>query len=280
MEHRSTKPFPTKPGCETVGDVKVTQYVPAVLPRFASSEDQDLVAPNGDTSKGTRDGIASEDAPPLRRTSALAPTVLAAAVFRGFDRPLARAACALLLLLSSACQNGTAVQAATSPVANFKMDETQDEDDDHRHGGSEELSRAQRTAIAQVKSATAKFQRLSVAQAAGFTNQFPAGCKSTSEGGQGFHYLNPARVDTLVELLRPELVMYEPQKNGRMELIGVDYVVPLDAWRHEDPPTLLGVPFMRNEALGVWALHIWNWRRNPSGTFAMWNPRVSCEFAK
>jgi len=86
------------------------------------------------------------------------------------------------------------------------------------------------------------------------------------------------RVNTS-ELLRPELVMYEPQGNGRMALVGVDYVVPFSAWTHNEAPRLLGVPFMRNEKLGVWALHIWNFRTNPSGTFAMWNPRVSCALA-
>jgi len=86
-------------------------------------------------------------------------------------------------------------------------------------------------------------------------------------------------VDTIIGLLRPEPVMYEPQRDGRLELVGVDYVVPFAAWQHAEPPRLLGVPFMRNEPLGVWALHIWNWRSNPSGTFAMWNPKVSCALA-
>ena len=36
---------------------------------------------------------------------------------------------------------------------------------------------------------------------------------------------------------------------------------------------------MRNEKLAVWALHIWNFRDNPAGTFAMWIPRVSCDHA-
>lgn len=143
----------------------------------------------------------------------------------------------------------------------------------------ESLTPAQREAIAQVKKATAKYERLAVAQNDGFTSQYPAGCAASSEGAQGVHYLNPARVDTLIELLRPELVMYEPQGNGRMALVGVDYVVPFSAWTHNEPPRLLGVPFMRNEKLGVWALHIWNFRENPSGTFAMWNPRVSCALA-
>lgn len=73
--------------------------------------------------------------------------------------------------------------------------------------------------------------------------------------------------------------MYEPGENGQMQLVGVDYVVPFDKWASEIGPTLLGMPFMRNEPLGVWALHIWAWRPNPSGMFAMWNPSVSCALA-
>ena len=82
--------------------------------------------------------------------------------------------------------------------------------------------------------------------------------ESSPEGAQGFHYLNPAFVDATVELLRPELVMYEPGPNGQLQLIGVDYIVPLT--ESATPPTLLGVPFARLDALGVWALHIWAWR--------------------
>lgn len=46
---------------------------------------------------------------------------------------------------------------------------------------------------------------------------------------------------------RPELLMYEPKPNESLQLIGVDYVVPLDV--SAKPPRLLGVPFMRNEPL-------------------------------
>jgi hypothetical protein len=59
-----------------------------------------------------------------------------------------------------------------------------------------------------------------------------------------------------------------------MQLVGVDYVVPLD--QSKEPPTLLGVPFAPLPELGVWALHIWAWRPNQSGMIAIWNPAVSC----
>lgn len=130
--------------------------------------------------------------------------------------------------------------------------------------------------IEAVKRATDRFQDLEAAIVAGYSTQYPAGCMESSDGAQGFHYLNESLVDNAVELLEPELVMYELQEDGSYQLVGVDYVVPFDVWRDDEPPTLLDQKFARNEKLGVWALHIWAWRDNPSGMFAAWNPRVSC----
>lgn len=144
--------------------------------------------------------------------------------------------------------------------------------DDHDSTG--DLTPAQQQAITEVRNVTARFQTLAVAQGDGYNKQYPPGCATSPEGAQAFHWLNEALVDDKVELLKPELLMYEPQADGSMKLIGVDYVVPLSA--SATPPTLLGVPFMKNEPLGVWALHIWAWRPNPSGMFAAWNPDVSC----
>ena len=150
----------------------------------------------------------------------------------------------------------------------------------HARAGNGTLTAAQKRAIARVRNATARFHDIAVARTAGYTAQYPPGCAQSAEGAQAFHYLNPALVDATVELLRPELLMYEPQPGGSLQLIGVDYVVPFDAWKSDSPPTLLGVPFMRNEPLGVWSLHIWAWRPNPSGMFAAWNPKVSCAHAR
>jgi len=38
----------------------------------------------------------------------------------------------------------------------------------------------------------------------------------------------------------------------------------------------MGQSFRRNEEFGVWALHVWLYRENPTGIFSEWNPRVSC----
>ena len=148
----------------------------------------------------------------------------------------------------------------------------------HARINNGDLTPTQKQAIAEVRNATARFHDLAVAQEAGYTVQTPPGCSHSAEGAQGYHYLNPALVDATVELLRPELVMYEPGPNGQLQLIGVDYIVPLTA--SSTPPTLLGMPFTRIDALGVWAIHIWAWRPNPSGMFALWNPKASCAHAQ
>ena len=178
------------------------------------------------------------------------------------------------------------IMAACSPsepsaIANVALAAQQgDAHASHGRANNGELTPEQKKAVADVRNATNQFHDVAVAKAAGYAKQYPAGCAvspTAGEGAQGFHYLDETRVDGVVELLKPELVMYEPQPNGKLQLIGVDYVVPLTA--SATPPTLLGVPFMRNEPLGVWALHIWTMRPNPSGMFAAWNPKVSCEHA-
>lgn len=182
------------------------------------------------------------------------------------------AATGLVIAACSSIDSGPVSAAVTSPVASAAS---------HEHANmNAELTPEQIAGIASVVEATGKYHAFNQAQRDGYTSQYPAGCAASPAGGQGFHYVNPALVDAKIELLKPELVMYEPQKNGSLKLVGVDYVVPFDKWTSPTAPTLLGVPFMRNEPLGVWALHIWAWRKNPSGVFAMWNPDVSCAFAK
>jgi hypothetical protein len=105
-------------------------------------------------------------------------------------------------------------------------------------------------------------------------------------GGMGFHYVNPALVMTpAVEAKRPEILLYAPKPNGRLELIGVEYF-KVDADQNLDTdgdrPSLFGRPFdgpMAGHAPGMpihYDLHVWFWQPNPSGLFAPWNPSVVC----
>lgn len=129
--------------------------------------------------------------------------------------------------------------------------------------------------LAAVKRATARFHRIEAAMDAGFvplTECF----EQLPDGAQGFHYGNPALIDGVVSVTEPEVVLYEPQPGGHMRLVGVEYIVPLNL---PEPDPLFGQHFHANVGAGLWALHLWNWRQNPSGMFADWNPKVSCEHA-
>ncbi len=96
-------------------------------------------------------------------------------------------------------------------------------------------------------------------------------------GGMGFHYTR-GDVDLIddgeVDLLRPEFLVYAPTANGGRKFAALDYFVPYNTWTQVDPPSLLGVPFQREDAFQAFVLHIWLYWHNPSGFFQNYNPSV------
>ncbi len=130
--------------------------------------------------------------------------------------------------------------------------------------------------LAALRRATASFHNFDKAAAAGYGTQLTGCDEQLPDGAQGIHYGNVALIDGVVSLLEPEILQYEPQADGHLRLVGIEYIVPLT---EPEPPPLLGQDFHANTAAGVWALHVWAWRHNPSGMFASWNPKVSCEHA-
>ena len=183
-------------------------------------------------------------------------------------------------IMAAACAGDTGAPTATADLA------LADNHGAHAKSLTGALTVAQKQGIAAVRSATARFHNFRAAQDAGYTIQFPVGCavdpstgpNDPSQGAQAYHYMNEALVgDGVIDLARPELLMYEPQKNGSLKLVGVDYVLPRTFAK---PAPLLGMEFGEVDVQGaqVWALHIWAWRANSNGTFHPWNPDVSCQY--
>ena len=137
------------------------------------------------------------------------------------------------------------------------------------------------TELAQLRAATAEFHRPEAAQAAGYglVPGLDHCFHNPGVGGMGYHYINVSILDTTVELTRPEAMVYTPGPDGILQLGAVEYIVPAVAWDaqgHTHPPVLFGRFFRLNQALGVYVLHAWAWKNNPSGMFEDWNPNVSC----
>jgi hypothetical protein len=136
-----------------------------------------------------------------------------------------------------------------------------------------------------VRESTERFRDVSVAEAEGYTLMF--GCVSGPDSGaMGMHFVKPSLIgDDVLDPTRPEIVIYEPLSNGRLRLIGADFLMLKDVWdaKHPAPPELMGQLFHLFEApnrFGLpafYTLHVWAWKENPTGTFVNWHSKVSCD---
>lgn len=123
-------------------------------------------------------------------------------------------------------------------------------------------------------------------------------------GAMGIHYIHPEllqitatepRVDgtgTHTDWTRPAILLYEPQADGSLELVGIENLVFEAAWKaagHTAPPVLNGREWdymaddpdtPLDEAHGFtphYDQHVWLWRENPGGILLPFNVNVTCE---
>ena len=136
-----------------------------------------------------------------------------------------------------------------------------------------------------VRQSTERFKDVRAAENEGYALMF--GCVTGPDtGAMGLHYVN-GNLLSLNELdpTRPQIVIYEPQADGSLRLIGADFIVFADAWdkKNQGPPQLMGQLFHYFESpnrFGLppfYTLHVWAWKDNPNGAFVNWHPNVSCQ---
>lgn len=165
-------------------------------------------------------------------------------------------------------------------------------------------------ALDAMRAAAEKYKDVNVALAEGFIPDPSGHCISAAEeglpaewGGMGIHYLRPdllklappsERVDgasTYTDFMKPAILLYEPQADGSMVLVGVENLVFEAAWMaagHDGPPVLNGRNWDRmaddpateaDEAHGFmphYDQHVWLFRDNPNGALLPFNPNVTC----
>jgi hypothetical protein len=133
-----------------------------------------------------------------------------------------------------------------------------------------------------VRSATAQYQDISAATAAGYGPFL--GCVSGSDhGAMGIHYVKPALLNGTLDPTLPQALIYEPS-DGQMRLVGVEFILDSATWlkNNANPPVLEGQTFQfidspnRFNIPSFFELHVWAWRSNPKGSFMDWNDNVTC----
>jgi hypothetical protein len=167
--------------------------------------------------------------------------------------------------------------------------------------------------LGEVRKATERYRDIKVALAEGYIRDPFDLCdtadmmgKPASLGAMGVHYLRPdllkvappgdpsARVNgesTHTDFRKPAILIYEPQKDGSLQLVADENLVFQKAWKaagHDRPPSFRGVTYdtMQDDpATPVdeahmfephYDRHVWLYRKNPNGMFAPFNPAVSC----
>jgi len=134
--------------------------------------------------------------------------------------------------------------------------------------------------LATLRRVIAPYQRFEAASAAGWSAKITGCMTDPSLGGMGYHYGNVGLIDGTVRVDEPELLLYEPEQNGRLRLVAVEYIIPYTfRARSAEAPELFGQKFKQNDTFQLWGLHAWVFDENPSGIFASWNPRVTCDNA-
>ena len=136
---------------------------------------------------------------------------------------------------------------------------------------------AQNQLLAQVKRASAKYQRVEVAVEDGYLEASHCVYNEELGAGMGYHFVNQDLVDPVFDPLVPEALLFERDKNGKFKLVGVEYIVIDVGQPHphfgNHPFDVGGTPVPVNH----YSLHVWVWKHNPLGMFFPYNPNVSCD---
>ena len=136
------------------------------------------------------------------------------------------------------------------------------------------------TELSKTTQATAKYGYEGFAAGGGYTRTDTC-VADPAEGGMGYHYVNPANIDS-VDPQKPAALVYADgftneytgtSSGGARKLVAVEWVVTDNG---QAAPTLFGQTFQKDQLPGFFTLHAWLYKPNSAGLFAAWNPEVVC----
>ena len=121
--------------------------------------------------------------------------------------------------------------------------------------------------LRQAKAATAKYQDIENAIADGYVDI------AVDVENMGHHFMKLSLVDGVFDHKRPEILVYNKDKNGKQRLVAVEYAIPLSEPKPEGFTGDADV-WDGNAGFGLWLLHAWVWEYNPAGVFKSTNSNV------
>ena len=172
---------------------------------------------------------------------------------------------------------------------------------EHAHGKPGPVTAAQRVVLnrqlADAKAATAEYRDIAAARADGYfqVTQFIPGL--------GLHMVNLQVANTAFDPAHPQILLYEPETDGSLRLVGVAYQFKhtddtppagftggSDVWHYHtnlcfqkggsvtiasDAAACRAVGGLYFQKQTAWLLHAWVWKTNPHGVFTEVNPNVA-----
>lgn len=123
--------------------------------------------------------------------------------------------------------------------------------------------------LQQARAATARYQHLKNAEKDGYEDI------ETVMPNMGYHFMKKTIVDDKFDIRNPEILVYNHDENGNMELVAVEYAIPIPlSLNAPEGFTGTGDEWNYNTTFGLWLLHAWVWKYNPDGVFNPTNPDV------
>lgn len=140
--------------------------------------------------------------------------------------------------------------------------------------------------IAASRSAAERYYDIEAAKLDGYEPLFDC-TDAGADGAMGQHFINTAfATDGQVVVDQPDVLMYEPQPDGSMHLVALEYIVFQSQWAEAEAPQLMGRELQLKDHVGThlvdpfYEIHVWHWRSNPAGLTADYNAEVSCDYAQ
>lgn len=132
-----------------------------------------------------------------------------------------------------------------------------------------DLDMTTRWELQQARAATARYRELKNAVKDGYVDI------NVVAQNMGYHFMKMAHVDGKFDYKQPEILVYNKMDNGSMQLVAVEYAIPLSL-SAEAPEGFTGSNDVwdKNTGFGLWLLHAWVWYHNPEGVFNPTNPLV------